>query len=206
MKKLLIKSLLNLHSFTYRLISRLSIENGVHPKHILIPYHKFFIDNIPPNSTILDVGCGRGILTKELAKKSDRFVIGIDKNSDSLQFARRNNNHKRVLYITKDATSFLPNVYYNVIVLSNILEHIEDRISFLKYYGSISDRILIRVPMINRDWITCYRKKLGLDYRLDNSHYIEYTIPKLISELSRANLKLISFSIQFGEIWGIVKR
>ena len=64
--KFLNKSLLNifvkLHNFCYKIISRLVIyeNNGIHPKHKIMNYHKFFIDNVNENDEILDIGCGKG--------------------------------------------------------------------------------------------------------------------------------------------------
>ena len=58
--------------------------------------------------------------------------------------------------------------------------------------------------MINRDWITLYKKELGVEYRLDKTHYIEYTLESFKKELEKAELKIQNYSIQFGEIWTIV--
>jgi len=44
-------------------------------------------------------------------------------------------------------------------------------------------------------------KELGLDYRLDKTHYIEYTYDTFLEEIESAGLKILSYSIQFGEIW-----
>ncbi len=59
--------------------------------------------------------------------------------------------------------------------------------------------------MINRDWITLYKRELGLEYRLDKTHFIEYTLKSFEDELKKADLRLIKYSIQFGEIWAIIK-
>jgi len=53
------------------------------------------------------------------------------------------------------------------------LEHIENRIEFLNKIKNLAPKILIRVPMINRDWITLYKKELGMEWRLDKTHYID---------------------------------
>jgi hypothetical protein len=84
-----------------------------------------------------------------------------------------------------------------------VLEHIEDREELLRKAKDLSPRILIRVPMINRDWITLYKKENGLEWRLDRTHYTEYTLDSLKNELRKANLRLEEYSIQYGEIWGI---
>ena len=65
--------------------------------------------------------------------------------------------------------------------------------------------MLIRVPMINKSWIILYKKELGLEYRLDKTHQIEYTLNGFKDEMKQANLELIHYSIQFGEIWATLK-
>ena len=84
------------------------------------------------------------------------------------------------------------------------MEHIENRIEFLNKIKNLAPKILIRVPMINRDWITLYKKELGIEWRLDKTHYIEYTLESFKKELEKAGLNLEKYSIQFGEIWAVV--
>lgn len=85
------------------------------------------------------------------------------------------------------------------------MQHIQDRVEFLQKIKDLAVKILIRVPMINRDWITLYKKELGMEWRLDPTHYTQYTLESLEEELQKANLRIDKFSIQFGEIWAIVR-
>jgi hypothetical protein len=59
--------------------------------------------------------------------------------------------------------------------------------------------------MLNRDWLPLYKKKLGLFYFCDETHYTEYTLESFKEEMEKAGLKIESYSIQFGEIWAVVK-
>ncbi|MCD6317899.1 hypothetical protein J7M02_02400 [Candidatus Aerophobetes bacterium] len=79
--KFLAKAALQLHSLFYKLSSILAIkaEDGLHPKHRLMNYHKFFVENIDPEETILDIGCENGVLSYDLSRKAKR-VIGVDLN------------------------------------------------------------------------------------------------------------------------------
>ena len=45
------------YNFCYRLISVLAIhrEGGLHPKHRIMNYHEFFVDNTPVNARVLDL-------------------------------------------------------------------------------------------------------------------------------------------------------
>lgn len=201
----LVKFVLILHNFFYRLVSRMviKIEGGLHPKHRLMNYHKFFVDNINPRDTILDIGCGNGALTFDVAKKAAE-VVGIDLNEKNIEFAEEKFSASNIKYIIGDALKNLPNKKFDVIILSNVLEHIENRVEFLNKIKNQGSKILIRIPMINRDWITLYKKELGLEWKSDKSHFTEYTLESFEDELRKAGLRIQNYSVQFGEIWAVV--
>jgi len=203
--KIIIKLILKLHNFSYKLSSFFSskIEQGLHPKHRLMNYHKFFVDNINSGDTVLDIGCGNGALTFDIAKKA-REAAGIDLNEKNIEIARKKFSATNIKYIAGDALKNLPNEKFDVIILSNVLEHIENRIEFLNKIKNLCPKILIRAPMINRDWITLYKKELGLEYKLDKTHFVEYTLESFQEEIATAGLKIKNYSIQFGEIWAAI--
>ena len=59
--------------------------------------------------------------------------------------------------------------------------------------------------MINRDCITIYKKDIGLDYRLDPTHYIEYTFEDFKKELDEAGIDIVEFELKFAEIYAVCK-
>lgn len=207
--KIIIKLILKLHNFFYKLsgIFSIKVEGGIHPKHRLMNYHKFFVENVEPNDIVLDIGCGNGALTFDLAQKAKK-VVGIDLSKENIKFAKEKYSASNIEYMVGDVTKNLPNEKFDVAILSNVLEHIKDRTEFLKKIKNLlllTPKILIRAPMINRDWITLYKKELGVGWRLDKNHYIEYTLESFKDELEKADLNLVKYSIQFGEIWAKVK-
>jgi hypothetical protein len=60
--------------------------------------------------------------------------------------------------------------------------------------------------MITRDWKVLYKKEIGLDYRLDDTHFIEYTQDELLGELTRTNYRISSLTVRFGEFWVVAER
>ena len=201
---LVIKLLLWIHSFSYRVVGFLSQkveEERVHPKHRIMNYHKFFVDNIDENDVVLDIGCGNGALSYDIAKKAKK-VVGIDLNEKNISFAKERYSKENIEW--GDALKDLPDERFDVIIMSNVLEHIENRVEFLGRLREKAATFLIRVPMINRDWITLYKKEMGLDYRLDKGHFVEYTLESFERELEKAGLRIQDYNIQFGEIWAIV--
>jgi len=202
---ILLKYLLKLHNLSYYLINVvLSRAEKVHPKHHLMNYHKFFVDNVCKNDTVLDIGCGKGEVAFDVAKKA-RSVLGIDLNKEYLEFAQKNCSSQNINYVYGDATKDLPEQKFDVIILSNVLEHIEKRIDFLNKIKKLAPKILIRVPMIDRAWTVLYKKEMGVEWRYDLTHYTEYTLESFKEEIKQAGLKIKNYSVQFGEIWGIVE-
>jgi SAM-dependent methyltransferase len=213
--RLFLKPLLMLHSACYRWISRFAIvlNNGVHPKHSIINYEEWFYDNIRPGWCVIDIGCNTGILAGKIAQKAS-FVYGIDINPDLVKKACENNSADNIEYICADASSFDYKTEKGIdcIVMSNLLEHISDRVGLLKKlvhsvnWTEKTERIfLIRVPALQRDWISVYKKNLGTEYRLDRTHCIEYTNDEFVSELAQAQITLVRMEIRFGEIYAVCK-
>lgn len=201
-----LKIILNTHSFSYRLAGFLAqkIEkDGLHPKHRLMNYHKFFVDNVSENDSVLDIGCGNGALTYDVAKKVKK-VVGIDLNEKNISIAKRRYSRENIEYIHGNVLTEFPDKKFDVVILSNVLEHIEKRVEFLNSLKEKAPKFLIRVPMLNRSWIDVYKKELGLQYRLDKTHFVEYTFESFKEELDRAGLSILDHGVQFGEIWAVV--
>jgi hypothetical protein len=59
--------------------------------------------------------------------------------------------------------------------------------------------------MLDRDWLTLYKKELGVEYRLDKGHFIEYTEQSFRDEVKEAGYKIVKLEIRFGEIYAILK-
>lgn len=182
-------------------------DGGVHAKHRLTDYHKFFIDNIPEGSKVLDIGCGIGALASDIAENVPNVkVFGIDLNEKNIDIAKQKYNFENLRFIIGDATKDLPDEKFDVIVLSNVLEHIEKRQQLLEQIKEIykPELFLIRVPMYDRDWRVPLMDEIGFDYRLDNTHFIEYTFDRFEYEIEQSGLNIESYKINWGEIWAIV--
>jgi len=213
--RLFIKPLARLNSVTYRWISRyaIALNGGLHPKHSIIDYASWFVAHIESGQTVLDIGCNQGKLTSALAARAD-FVYGIELSSKLFAQAQSHNSAPNIEYICADATTFDYSATRTIdcIVLSNVLEHIENRVSFLrKIISQVSKgnsdglKVLIRVPAVDRDWLVGYKKQLGIEWRLDKTHFTEYTINTLAGELAAAGFDILESETHFGEIYTVCK-
>lgn len=201
-----LKLLLDLEARLYEQTGRAAIAygNGVHTKHRHINYHQFFIDRIPMHSKVLDIGCGNGALTQDIAcKVTDVAIVGIDLNPHNIDYARKQFAHPSVQYICGDVLKDLPRAQFDYIVMSNVLEHLPERVGFLKQLVTLYNpsSILVRVPVFERDWRVPLKEELGIDYRLDATHYIEYKKGQFEQELAESGLVIKEKLVNWGEIW-----
>lgn len=195
--------LVHIHNSAYHWISFFADYEGIHPKHKIQNYHQFFLDNISPTDRVLDIGCGNGAVAFDLAAKAKK-VTGIDIVHKNVIQAKKEYHRDNIAFIEGDATTFDFKEMFDVITLSNVLEHIEKRVSFLQDIKKLAPKILIRVPLITRDWISVWKKDNGFSYRLDDTHFIEYTEENFQEEMKEAGLRIDSSYVQFGELYAVV--
>jgi 2-polyprenyl-3-methyl-5-hydroxy-6-metoxy-1,4-benzoquinol methylase len=201
--------LLRADDFLTKCINRLAIEydGGVHVKHRLMKYHDFFVERISPGERVLDVGCGYGAVAYSVASRAGAVVVGIDLRAENIVKARQLFQHPNLSFLQGDVLRGLPKESFDVIMLSNILEHIEQRVEFLTIvHERLSpQRCLIRVPMFNRDWRVPLREELAMSYFSDPTHYTEYTQESFEKEIRAAGLTITHLQINWGEIWAEVR-
>ncbi len=211
MAKILQNFILNLHTKTYALSGSLAsvLNEGIHPKHRIMKYKEWFLDNIQKDWVVLDVGCNTGMMPEVMSNKAS-FVYGIEIEEKHIIEAKKKRQKENIKFICANATTYdySPLKPIDCVTLSNVLEHIEHRVDFLKKLinqikWKDKKRLLVRVPMIDREWIVVYKKELGLEYRLDNTHYTEYTHEQLKEELLQAKVIIISYHVKFGEIYAV---
>lgn len=176
---------------------------GIHTKHRHMRYHDFFVERVQSGERVLDIGCGIGAVAQAVAERSSALVVGIDLSKKNIMRARQLHAHKRVQYIVGDALQTLPSGYFNVVILSNVLEHLPNRANFLRrVQASVHpSRLLIRVPLFERDWRVPLKKELGIEWRLDPTHETEYTLESFDMEMKEANLQRTHLEVRWGEIW-----
>jgi len=184
--------------------SAIRYEGKHHPKHRLTNYHEYFIDNIDENSKVLDVGCGYGYVAFKVAeKKLKTQVTGVDRVIEKVNFAKNEYKLPNLNFISGDVINSEFSDKYDTIILSNIIEHIDQRIDFLKklIINCKPKKILFRVPDFKRSWYLPLKKEIGVNYFSDAEHFIEPTYEEFENELNLAGLNILEAKIIWGEIW-----
>jgi 2-polyprenyl-3-methyl-5-hydroxy-6-metoxy-1,4-benzoquinol methylase len=200
-----LRTLFRIENGIYYLESQVSIEYGMglHPKHRLTNYHGFFTSRIQEGERVLDIGCGIGALAYDIAFDSKAFVLGIDIKPENISIATQKFSHPHIQYQVGNVFNELPKQVFDVIVLSNVLEHLSDRSHFLCDILNHTQckRLLIRVPLYERDWRVPLKRELGIEWRLDPTHQIEYTLETFQDEMNASHLVIQYIEIRWGEIW-----
>lgn len=200
-----LRFLFRLDSALYSVQGQLAVayDGGTHTKHRHMRYHDFFVGRIHAGEHVLDIGCGIGAVAYDVAEQARATVVGIDLNPENIRKATQRYSHPHIHYVIGDALQALPRQTFDVVILSNVLEHLPERPQFLRrVQETISpSRILIRVPLFERDWRVPLKQELGVEWRLDKTHEIEYTLESFAEEMQEAGMHIVYQEVRWGETW-----
>ena len=204
-RKRSVRELLITYDDAYRALDLAAIQydDGVHAKHRLTGYHEFFVERVSPGERVLDIGSGKGELAHDLVLRSGATVVGVDHDQSHLDFARAHFAHERLEFRSGNVLDGVPEGHFDVVVLSNVLEHLGPRVEFLRRLvaSATPTRILIRVPVYARDWTVPLKAEVGLLAYWDPDHEIEYDPESFRAELAEAGLEVTELLLTWGEIW-----
>jgi len=146
------------------------------------------LDYITPEDTVLDYGCGVGYGCSIMSHKA-KAVVGYDQDEQAIALAER--------YWMRENTEYRsspPTDKYNVIVLCEVLEHIETPMTFIHYlkdnFCCLGTRLIVTVPHISRT--------------LDKWHFRHYTDKTLANLLTGCNLMVLESNIYHQELRPVV--
>ncbi len=118
---------------------------------------KYILDNIEKNSfdglEIIDIGCGGGLISEPLSKLGAN-VTAIDFVENNIKIAKNHSkkNGLNIKYICSDIEKYQFKKKFDVIILFEVLEHLDDWQNFiLKIKNNLKDNGKIIVSTINRN-------------------------------------------------------
>jgi SAM-dependent methyltransferase len=91
----------------------------------LTHYHDFFVERVNAGERVLDIGSGKGEVAFDLVTISGAVVVGIDHDPHHLAFARSRFDHPNLEFYEGDVLGWIPAGHFDVIVLSNVFEHLD---------------------------------------------------------------------------------
>lgn len=80
--------------------------------------------------TVLDVGCGTGLLGHEIARRGAKKVVGLDFSEEAIHQAQQLHQHPRLSYVCEDIKKHKQT--YDIIVSLGTLEHMDNPLATLR--------------------------------------------------------------------------
>jgi SAM-dependent methyltransferase len=206
-KKFKLKLYLDLEWIFNRLSHEYSFENYSRDNHPIRTFSiEYILDYINNTDRVLDLGCKYGDIAKSISEKAN-YVLGIDYDSNAINIAKSNNKGIANLdCVYAEAFEYLDSnkKSFDVLILSHILEHIDNPEEFLNKFSSFFKRIYIEVPDFDASYFNHMRKDLGLKLQYtDNDHVFEFDRVEMSNLIHSCNLKIDLAEYRFGvqKIW-----
>jgi len=119
----------------YRLVGNRRIEKAIH----------FFTDSLRRDETVLDIGCGIGIATEAMARRTSGRVVGVDISEQNIWYAKKTINLPNLDFVVQDVLSetfdavILLGHRPSTITMCDVIEHIPEasRPELFKKFASI---------------------------------------------------------------------
>lgn len=141
---------------------------------------------------VCDFGGGAGDISQALLKLGCE-VVYCDTNKDlEKSMLKRFGDNPRFSVADSKQVLYGDQGKFDLIILSHVLEHIENPVDFLKIMGKTTNRIHIEVPDLSSDPLNYIRVKLELPVYKDDDHVIEMSLDYLSSLIRDSNFSVES--------------
>lgn len=185
-----------------------------------LPINNIIYDIIKPNSRVLDIGCGNGVLGGTLRRNKNCYVCGLEIDPELVKLAEKQLDSVINTDI-QDLQKLSLNRGYDYVVCADILEHIPNPIpvlNMIKRFLTPKGYLLVSIPNI-ANWRIRMRLLIGrFEYEsltiTDPGHmwfYTKTTAKRLLEGCGYRVIKIFSknsaykrdFLMKFlGRLWG----
>jgi SAM-dependent methyltransferase len=207
-----LKLFLNLEWIFDRFSHEYSFKYFTIEEHPIRIYTKKLLEKlISKKYRVLDLGCHEGKMSNYLADIAYE-VVGVDNDSKAIENAKlKYGTKKNLQFYTIDAIDYLQNSTdkFDVLILSHILEHIDNPSEFIQNFSKFFNYIYIELPDFDKNYLNHYRTKLEMKLiYTDNDHIIEFDRFEILELLNKNNLTVLEASHIYGihRIWCQVKK
>ena len=154
--------------------------------------------------SMLDVGCGEGFITKEIAKNFLNIEThAIDPEKQYIEYAKKFNSLPNITYQQATLDTYHSKKEFDLILMTEVLEHLQNPRDYLmKAIAQSSKYILFTVP--NEPFFRIgnfFSLKYIKDFGNTPGHIHNWTKHKLKKFLLKLNLK---FKIKTSTFWNII--
>jgi SAM-dependent methyltransferase len=140
---------------------------------------------VPPDS-LLEIGCATGELIAAFPVCKGGRKVGIDISEENIRAARE--RFPTVTFAHGDFTQYGVRDFACVI-LSDVLEHVEDDTGFLRAAASMGCKTLVNLPLED-NWLNRYRTYGPTD---SSGHLRNYSLDEGLRLFSRAGLSVVNY-------------
>lgn len=165
----------------------------------------FILQKISSESVVLDLGCNLGDIAFIIAEKA-KEVVGIDYNSTAIAEANRVYKRENLAFIYGEALEYLERreKKFDTLILSHILEHLDNPGEFLFKFKDYFEWIYIELPDFDKYYLNQYRvdQKLELVYS-DSDHVTEFDRYELMELLEKCQIEIVRSEYIYGlqKLW-----
>jgi len=175
------------------------VRRSVYPfEGILGNYQASIIKKHCKGNSLLDLGCGEGLITSKL-RRNFKKIVGVDGTKSQIMIARK--NYPDIEFIHSNIEDFEPNQKFDCVILISILEHVNDpyeTIKLAKKWVKNGGQMHIQVPngySINRRLgkiMGILKKESELhSHDKDLGHRRMFDVKTLIGIARKSKLKIV---------------
>ena len=187
------------------IFERLSLETSwayfaaeQHPMKTL--NRRFLLDCVDSSQSILDLGCKYGHDSFILSEKC-KEVVGIDYDTNAIEKAKSTYHRQNLSYLSEEGIKYLTesSKVFDVLILSHVLEHLDDPVKFLQEFKQYFKYIYVEVPDFDRTTLNHFRKSLGMELIYsDDDHISEFDRYDLQKHFQEAGLEVLKSEYYLG--------
>jgi len=160
----------------------------------------FILSKTSPEDIVLDLGCANGRISRQLSGYVAE-VVGIDNRLEAISSALKTTVEKNIKYIASDAVKFLNNTLsiFDIIILSHIVEHLEDPVALIKIALERSRLVYLELPDNGQDILSLMRDELNIPplYN-DSDHLFEFDRDDILKVVENLGGKILKSEYNFG--------
>lgn len=153
--------------------------------------HKF----VRPSDRVLEIGCDRG---QVLASVDAAVRVGVDRNEAAIAVGRA--EHPELELLAVEARDYLAkSPPFDVLILSHVLEHVDEPEQFLASLGDRFDRVYIEVPDFDWTDLNAIRVARGRTLvHMDDDHVAEFDRDELEGMFADLGFKVLDREFRYG--------
>jgi SAM-dependent methyltransferase len=166
--------------------------------------------HLKPGMTVLELGCGTGYLTRELAR-SGAGVLAIDVSPELLEIARANGSEPNVQYRIENAYALSYNdAVFDSVVGSSVLHHLEIEEALRNIYRVLKPggTIYFTEPNMMNPQIAIQKNVRWVKRKLgdspDETAFFRWPLRRLLKETGFRNVRIDPFDFLHPKIPGFL--